>query len=178
MSSGDKTTLAEGRFVRLVKLDPGGWEYVERVNASGVVVIIALTHEQRVVLVEQHRPPIGARVIELPAGLAGDVSGEEDEPLARAAARELEEETGYRPGSVTTLFAGPPSAGLSDETVTFVRARELERVGPGGGDESEDITVHEVAHDEVHAWLAERSAAGALIDPKVYAGLYWLTHDF
>lgn len=170
----EKRVMAEGRFIRLVKLVESGWEYVERTNASGVVVIVALTPENELLLVEQHRPPLGTTVIELPAGLSGDISGEEDEPLARAAARELEEETGYRPGSVTTLFRGPPSAGLSDENVTFVRARDLVRVNEGGGDETEDITVHHVPRDKVHDWLAARSAAGVLVDPKVYAGLYWL----
>jgi ADP-ribose pyrophosphatase len=45
-------------------------------------------------------------------------------------------------------------------------------VHAGGGEESEDIEVHEVALVDVNRWLKRRARAGCLIDPKVYAGLY------
>lgn len=165
-------TLASGRFVRLVR--EGRWEWCERVNAKGVVVIAALTPAGDVVLVEQHRYPVGARVIEMPAGLAGDVAGCEDEDLADAARRELEEETGWRAGRMDEAVAGPATAGLTSEVLTFFVARELERVSDGGGDETEDIAVHEVPLAEVEGWLEARRAAGVLTDPKVYAGLWFL----
>ena len=168
MSSGDKTTLAEGRFVRLVKLDPGGWEYVERVNASGVVVIIALTHEQRVVLVEQHRPPIGARVIELPAGLAGDVSGEEDEPLARAAARELEEETGYRAAHIEALMQFLPVPGWCTERMFAYVARGLTPVGQKL-EATEQIVAETRAFDEAITMVRD----GVIEDAKTIAVLLY-----
>jgi ADP-ribose pyrophosphatase len=164
--------VAAGRFVRLVR--EGHWEWAERTNASGVVVIAAVTAEGNVLLVEQYRIPVKARVVEMPAGLAGDVVGAEDEALAIAAARELEEETGYRPGRVEVLTAGPVSAGLTSEILTFFRAWDLVRVSAGGGDESEDIVVHEVPLTEVHQWLARKRAEGVQADPKVYAGLYFL----
>jgi ADP-ribose pyrophosphatase len=44
--------------------------------------------------------------------------------------------------------------------------------GPGGGDGSEQIEVHRIALAEIRDWLAARSRAGALVDPKVYAGLF------
>ena len=47
-------------------------------------------------------------MIELPAGLVGDIAGAEDEDLEIAGMRELEEETGYRPARMTFLAAGPP----------------------------------------------------------------------
>jgi len=168
----DREVLAEGRFLRLVKV--GGWEWAERTNASGVVVVVAKTPEDRVLLVEQHRPPVGGRVIELPAGLAGDIAGAEEEALEVAALRELEEETGWSAARIVRLTAGPVSAGMTSESLTFLRAEGLRRVGPGGGDESEDIVVHEIPLAEVDAWLAARAAEGVPCDPKVYAGLYFL----
>ena len=63
----EATTIAETKHLRLVERD--GWSYVERVNASGVVCIVACTDEGKIVLVEQYRPPVGRNVIELPAGL-------------------------------------------------------------------------------------------------------------
>ena len=166
--------LARGRFIRLVRRDR--WEWAERVNATGVVVIVALTPQGRVVLVEQERIPVGGPVLELPAGLAGDVH--EDEALAVAAARELEEETGWRAGRLERLTQGPVSAGMSSEVLTFFLAHDLERIGEGGGDEGESIVVHEIPLGEVEGWLEARARGGVMADPKVYAGLYFLhTHE-
>ncbi len=167
--------LAEGRHLRLVSQD--GWEFIQRTAASGVVVLIATTSEGELLLVEQHRPPVGRRVIELPAGLSGDIQGEEDEALASAAARELEEETGYRPGALRQVAEGPVSAGLSDETLTFFVATDLVRIGPGGGDESEDITVHAIPLAQVPDWLTQAAARGVCIDPKVYIALHFTTDN-
>ena len=155
--------------MRLV--DEGGWEYVERNAATGIVVIVAVTSDDRLLLVEQFRPPVAARVLELPAGLAGDVAGHEQEALASAARRELLEETGYEATEWTLLGQGPPSAGLSSEVVSFFRASGLRRAGPGGGDENEAITLHEVSLSSLDGWLRERSQAGILVDPKIHAGL-------
>ena len=60
--------------------------------------------------------------------------------------------------------------------ITFVRARGLRRVGPGGGDESEDIVVHEVPLGEAGQWLYARSAEGYSVDPKLFAGLWFIEH--
>ena len=169
------TEIGRGRFIRLVRR--GGWEWAERTNASGIVVIVAVTPDDKVLLVEQHRVPVGGPVIELPAGLAGDIAGEEDEDLSVAANRELEEETGWRAERLERLTAGPVSAGMTSEVLTFYRAHGLQRVGDGGGDPSEDIVVHEVPLTEVHGWLEARAAAGVMADPKVYAGLYFLQHE-
>jgi ADP-ribose pyrophosphatase len=58
--------------------------------------------------------------------------------------------------------------------VTFFRATGLTRVGAGGGDETENITVHVIRVAEVPAFLRRQVAAGVLVDPKVYVGLYFI----
>mgnify|MGYP001449889969 FL=1 len=168
----EKKSLHQGRF--LAMFERGGWEYVDRVGASGVVVILAVTDEDELVLVEQHRVPVGASVIELPAGLAGDLPDSRDEDFREAARRELLEETGYEAESIEFLCEGPPSAGLTSEIQTLLRATGLRKTGPGGGDESEDITVHTIALNVLDDWLGEAAQRGCLIDPKIYAGLYFL----
>jgi len=165
-------TLFEGKFLRVCKR--GRWEYVERVNARGAVVIVAQTEAGKVLLVEQYRAPMDASVIEFPAGLVGDIAGDEDEAFELAAARELEEETGFRARDFAFLTQGPPSAGLSSEMTWWVRAIDPERVGEGGGDDSEAISVHEVSPEGIEDWLRSRQDKGVLIDPKVFAGLYFL----
>jgi len=167
--------FGQGRFVRLARR--GTWEYADRYGIGGIVAIAALTPEGRVVLVEQHRIPVGARVVELPAGLAGDTPQHAGEALETAARRELLEETGWEAGRLERLTEGPPSAGLTTERIAFFRAHDLRKSGSGGGDASEDIEVHEVPFEAVDAWLAEREAAGRLVDPKVYTGLYFLLRE-
>ena len=171
----DTETLYEGDYLRLQRT--GTWEFVQRVNARGAVVIVAVTPADELLLVEQPRPALNGPVLELPAGLVGDIVGEEDEALSVAAARELEEETGYRPARLEYMTGGPPSAGLSGETLWFYRARDLQRVGDGGGDDSEDITVHAISLDTVDAWLAEREYDGLAVDPKIYTGLYFIRRE-
>lgn len=162
-------TLYQGRWLTLRTRD--GWEYAERNHPAGAVIIVAMTAEDRILLVEQFRVPIQQRTIEMPAGIIGD-QGEDD--AFSAARRELEEETGYACERVEYLHAGPSSAGMSTEMMTFVRAHGLSRVGPGGGDDSEDIIVHEVPRAETAAWLMAKAAEGYSIDPKLFAGLWFI----
>lgn len=163
--------LHEGRFVRLVR--EGRWEFAERTNCRDAVNIVAVTAEQEVLLVEQYRPAVAAPVLELPAGLVGDQDPEESPALA--AERELLEETGYRPSAVYPLFSGPPSAGLASEQIHFFRGEGLTRVGAGGGDETEQITVHLAPFSGIRTWLDDREQDGMLVDPKIRAGLFALT---
>jgi ADP-ribose pyrophosphatase len=161
--------LYEGQFLRILK--KGRWEYVERRKTSGIVGILAITAENKILLVEQFRPPLGKQVIELPAGLAGDIPGSEHEALAVAAQRELLEETGYEAGTMRYLTEGPASAGLSTEIITFFHALDVKKVEAGGGDAGEAITVHEVPLAGLELWLQAKRNEGILVDYKIYAAL-------
>lgn len=164
-------THYRGRYLSLLERD--GWEFASRSNASGVVVIVAVTDGGEILLVEQYRKPVQALVLELPAGLVGDHVSP-DESVLEAAHRELIEETGYAAGKLEILMACPSSAGMSDEIITFVAATGLQRVGPGGGDASEEIKVVAVPLKQVDDWLAGQRSLGKPMDPKIYAALYWL----
>lgn len=159
-----------GRYLGLK--ESNDWEYAFRTNASGVVVLVPLTDAGELILVEQFRIPVNSRVIELPAGLVGDTD-DNDESIRTAAHRELREETGYQAAHLEELLTCPSTPGMADEIITIYFASGLERVSAGGGDDSEDITVHRVPLGQAPAWLESRRAEGIMLDPKIYAGLFW-----
>jgi len=168
--SKNVTIHYRGRFLGLKQRDR--WEYAFRTNASGVVALVPVTDAGELVLVEQYRIPVRCSVMELPAGLAGD-TGDVNESLRIAAQRELLEETGYHAGFLEELLTGPSSAGLTDEVLTIFYAGGLKKVGSGGGSGDENIKVHHVPLQSAGEWLTARIAQGIMVDPKVYAGLFW-----
>jgi ADP-ribose pyrophosphatase len=149
----------------------GSWEYVSRSRGRAVVAILACTDAQEIILVEQWRAAFAGPCIELPAGLVGDVARYADETLLESARRELHEETGYRARHWHLLYTGASSSGLTDEVVTLYQASGLERHGHGGGDATEDITVHKVPLASIDSWLADRQHDGAHIDIKLWGAI-------
>jgi ADP-ribose pyrophosphatase len=171
----DREVLYEGEWLRLVRR--GTWESCERTHGKDgmAVLVIAVTPDDRVLFVEQFRVPVGARTIEMPAGLVGDEISEDT--LESAARRELIEETGWAADRVQLLLVGPTTSGMSNERIAFVRATGLTRVGDGGGVGSEDITVHAVPRATAPAWLMQKHAEGYELDLKLWAGLWMIDHD-
>ncbi|PKP92563.1 MAG: NUDIX hydrolase [Alphaproteobacteria bacterium HGW-Alphaproteobacteria-16] len=156
-------TVWQGRFITAKK--QGRWEYVARARGIRAAVIVAIDEDDHLLLVEQYRVPLGRACLELPAGLIGDES--EGEAAEVAAARELEEETGYRAARVESLGEYFSSPGMVSESFTLVRAHDLERVGDGGGVEGEGITVHRVKLTEVPDFVATCRTQGMAIDVKL-----------
>jgi ADP-ribose pyrophosphatase len=152
-----------GRFIEARKR--GKWEYVARTRNVSAAVILAIDDEGYAILVEQYRVPVGAPCIELPAGLVGDE--QEGEAIEAAAARELEEETGYRAARMVNLGRFHASAGMSSEHFTLLRAEGLTRVGEGGGVAGEEIVVHRVPVAQVPAFVEAKRAEGAEVDVKL-----------
>ena len=144
----------------------GRWEYVERTTGGGMaVVIVAATPARKLLFVEQARVPIQCKTIELPAGLVGDE--EEGESVELSAARELEEETGYRPDHVEPLGYFHSSPGMVSEGFTLVRATGLTKVSDGGGVPGEDITVHRTPLAGIVDFIAAKRAEGLAIDVRL-----------
>jgi ADP-ribose pyrophosphatase len=175
MNQAGQIILHTGKFLTLIKA--GHWEYVDRVHGKGVALIIGVTTEKKLLLVEQYRIPVHARTIELPAGIIGDEPGDAHESSAAAARRELSEETGYAAERVEAITTGPSCSGITSERVTLFRAFDLRRIGKGGGVAHENIQVHEIPLVEVVKWLEAKAKTGILIDPKVYAGLFFITRE-
>ncbi len=172
ISKKKKMIIHQGRFIRFIQA--AEWEYVERSNCTGIVIIVPITDDHKVVFVEQFRPPVNKKVIEFPAGLVNDRGEKKKESILTAAKRELIEETGYQAKKVVKLLEGPVSSGLTSDQVTMVMATGLKKIGQGGGDETEGITVYEIPLKKVEVWLKQQEQKGYLIEPKIYAGLYFL----
>ncbi len=148
----------------------GRWEYVSRTGTVGAAVILAV-EDGHILLVEQYRVPLGRNCLELPAGLIGDdAGGGDDDPLS-AARRELEEETGHTAAHWEVLGDFYSSPGLADEGFTLLRASGLTKIGPGGGVDGEDITVHRLKLADLPQAIAGFRARGIAIDTRLLLAL-------
>jgi ADP-ribose pyrophosphatase len=164
-------TVFEGDHLYVLERDH--WQYVERKKGKAAAAVLAETVDGEVILTEQFRRPLDARVIDFPAGLIGDEDANTEG--AETAKKELEEEAGYACDSVELLARGPSSPGITSEVVSLYRATGVRKVGKGGGIGGEDITVHVVPRERLRAFLREKEEQGVLIDLKV--ALYFLSQS-
>ena len=155
-------TVWQGKYISVCKR--GRWEYVSRTGSTNAVVILA-EHDGKIILIEQYRVPVGARCLELPAGLVGDE--DKDATVDDTAVKELEEETGFTCERVERLGEFHSSPGMVAESFTLVRAHGIRKVGKGGGNEHEDIAVHLVAREDIPEFVQRRREAGTSIDVKL-----------
>ncbi|MDY7108512.1 MAG: NUDIX hydrolase [Planctomycetota bacterium] len=136
----------------------------EIVRHPGAVVVVPVLDDGRLVLIRNYRIAVDDRLWELPAGKL-----EAGEDPQHAAARELEEETGYRPGRIRPLGAFYSSPGFADEKLHAFIAEKLAFVGqnlePG-----EQIEAEPLPCVEVLAMIAD----GRICDGKTIAAvLMW-----
>ncbi|WOE74268.1 NUDIX hydrolase [Alterisphingorhabdus coralli] len=152
----------QGRFITTKR--KGRWEYVGRARGIEAGVILALVDDY-VLLVEQYRVPLGANCLELPAGLIGDEDA--NEAPIEAAARELEEETGYRAGMIEDMGRFYSSPGMVSESYHLFRATDCVRISDGGGVGGEEIIVHRVPLREISVFVDKKRAEGCAMDGKL-----------
>jgi len=166
-----RRTVWEGMFLRSVittYVDSKGakreWEFLERLNCKGIVVIVPVTVDNEVLVTRQFRPPVNGYVIEFPAGLMS----EKEDTLEEAAMIELLEETGYSAGNMVYLTEGPLSSGASGEVLSAFLATGLVFRGMGKQDETEDIEVIKIPIGEIYQQLSDLRSDGNLIDLKIF----------
>ncbi|GIV19231.1 MAG: ADP-ribose pyrophosphatase [Armatimonadota bacterium] len=116
----------EGRVVNLrvdtVRLPNGKTSQREIVEHRGAVAIVPLLDKETVLMIRQFRLAVNEELLEVPAGTL-----EPDEPPEVCAARELEEETGYRAGALRQLFSQYLAPGYSQEILHVFLAQGLEK---------------------------------------------------
>ena len=159
----------QGRFI--TAKTRGRWEYVGRSRGIRAAAIIALDEDadgtRYTILVSQYRVPLGRFCLEIPAGLVGDEDGHENELAIAAAARELEEETGYIAAHMEILGEFYSSPGMVSEMFTLLKATGLTRVSEGGGLADENITVHRVPLERLADFVTQWRAAGHGVDVRI-----------
>jgi ADP-ribose pyrophosphatase len=165
-------TIYEGRMIRLqldqVLLPDGSTSQREIVKHPGAVAILAVTDEQKLVLVRQFRKPIEKTILEIPAGKLE--KGEEPHLCAR---RELEEETGYKAKEIRHLYSFYTSPGFADECMHLYVAKGLEK-GQNRLDQDEFVELVELSKEECLA----RIQSGEICDAKtILAILYWQNQE-
>ena len=133
----------------------------EVVRHPGAVVIVPQLGLDDVVLVKNYRIAVDEHVWELPAGTL-----EPNESPLDAAVRELEEETGYRPGRIEPMGEFFTSPGFCDELIHLFAAQELTFVGQRL-DGHEQIEALDFGWSEVLAMIDD----GRIKDGKTIAGL-------
>lgn len=141
---------------------PDGREsHREMIYHPGAVCMIAVDGDGRLLLVEQYRHGARERLLEIPAGTL-----EAGEEPAAAAARELREEVGARPGRVEALGGFWVAPGYATEYIRLFLCTELTDA-PLPGDEDEDIEVVRLTRAEALAAVD----GGRIADAKSIAGI-------
>lgn len=151
--------------VETVTLPNGAELNAEVIRHPGSVVIIPVTDDGEIILVEQYRHAIGRFAWELPAG-----SLKPSEDVENAARRECQEEVGLVPARLTPLGAFFPTPGYCDEEMNFFRADGLREPGAdetARPDDDEDIEARAFSLGT----LRQMIAAGEIVDLKTVAGL-------
>lgn len=162
-------SIYKGRIISLqvdeVQLPNGQKGKRELIKHPGAVAVIAITDDQKLVMVEQYRKALERSLVEIPAGKLE--KGEE--PLITAK-RELEEETGYVSETMEPIISFYTSPGFADELVHVFVARGLKKKENAASlDEDEFVEVIEISLEEAQSYIAEQK----IYDAKtVYAVQY------
>jgi ADP-ribose pyrophosphatase len=148
----------------IVRLPNGKEAFREVVEHPGAVAIVPVLPDGKILLVRQFRHPVGKILLEIPAGKLD--SGEDPDECAL---RELEEETGYRAGTMVrraSIFTGP---GFTDEVIHMYIASNLIKTQTNP-DEDEFLEVRAYEAQDVRRMIRE----GLICDAKTVSGLYLL----
>jgi ADP-ribose pyrophosphatase len=171
----NRRVFHRGRFMTFeqdtVVLPDGARASRDVVYHPGAVAILALDADDRLLLVRQYRVPPARALLEIPAGTLDEGDSGPEEPAA-AARRELEEETGFRAGSLERLGGFWTAPGFSSEYITIFLATDLSpaREGRLGPDEDERLELVHLAWPEALAAVE----AGVIEDAKSTAAILWL----
>lgn len=162
----DRTLMHHGAIVDFYKdtvRTPAGhiveWDFI---GHKGAAAVVAVAEDGRLLMVRQYRNALDRYTLEIPAG---GLDGA-DEPTRTAAARELEEETGYRSDDIELLLTLRTTVAFCNEKIDIYLARNLEKTHQNL-DEDEFIHVEAYTVDELTQMIYE----GKIEDAKTMAAI-------
>jgi ADP-ribose pyrophosphatase len=161
------TYIYQGKIINLrqdkIKLPDGRETIREIVEHPGAVVILALTDDNKIVMIRQFRKPVDGILWELPAGKV-----ESGEDLKNCALRELGEETGYYPRKIKKLITFFSTPGFCNERLTLFLAENLEKRNKNE-DDDEFIKVELIKPNEALKLVEEN----IIKDAKTIIGILY-----
>lgn len=164
----EEKSIYKGDYLEIcnvkVQLPNGEIVYRDIIKHPGATAIIPFIDDENVVLIKQFRKAINKVQLEIPAGKI-----EKGEEPIKCAARELEEETGYRANKLIPLGSIVTAPGFCDEVIHIFKAEGL-TLGNKGGDDDEFIELEIVSLDEMRKMVKR----GDIIDTKTISSLAYL----
>lgn len=162
--------IFEGKVISLqvdeVELPDGNRSKREIIKHPGAVAVIAVTEENKILMVEQYRKAMERSLVEIPAGKL-----EKGEDPVDSACRELEEETGYeceRMEPITSFYTSP---GFADELVHLFFAHSIrKKENAAQVDEDEFVELYELSLEEAVEYMKE----GKIRDAKTAYAIQYL----
>lgn len=149
----DTMLLPDGREAK--------WDFVS--HRTGAACVLAIKPNGKIIMVRQFRSALDRITLEVPAGKRDSVN--EDTKIC--AARELEEETGYRAGKLERLLSLKSTVAFCDELIDVYLATDLQKVGDQNLDDDEELDIEEYDLEE----LMDMCYAGTLQDSKTVAAI-------
>ena len=160
-----------GRLVHLdvLNIQSAGGRLCQRelIKHPGAVVIIPRLDDGRLVLVKQLRVATGKEILEFPAGTL-----EKGETTFNCARRELQEETGWKPGRLRKILDFFPTPGISTEKMYLFIADRLKKAPATTCDPDEELEVGFFKISELDRMIRR----GKIIDGKTVLGFLYFQH--
>ena len=167
---GKETTVSSdliytGKTLQLrvdtVEVPNKGYQKREIIEHKGAVAIVAITNDDKIVLVKQYRKAVEKELFELPAGKM-----EIGETPLDCAIRELKEETGYSADSLKLIHKYYPTPGFSNQLVFIYLAKNL-TLGKSHLEEDEFLEVYEIDRQEAYNMVVNNE----ICDSKTVIGI-------
>ncbi len=157
--------IFKGRVVTLdidtVTLPNGATIELEMIHHPGAAAVVPMKEDGTVILIRQYRHAAGGYIYEIPAG---KLHPGEDPKLC--AARELQEEIGYRADSLVLLTSILTTPGFTDEVIHIYKGIGLTK-GKQDLDHDEVIEIVELPLEKALAQIID----GTIRDGKTIVGL-------